>query len=156
MSARAKDRQVCNMLLRLKCMPSTSVESLKFLCSFFFLKKALHLPVKTSALSTRLTQPLSTNGLDFSDHTSFCPQFSPLHKIWLGVGGLVAKLCPTLCDPMESSPPGSSVHGISQARILEWVAIFFSRDLPNPGIKPHFLHYRCILHWLNPQGIPRT
>ena len=31
------------------------------------------------------------------------------------------------CDHMESSPPGSSVHGISQARILEWVAVFFSR-----------------------------
>ena len=35
--------------------------------------------------------------------------------------------CPTLCDLMDSSPPGSSVHGISQARTLEWVAIFFSR-----------------------------
>ena len=42
----------------------------------------------------------------------------------------------TLCDPMNSSPPGSSVHGILQAGILEWVAILFSRDLPNPGIKP--------------------
>ena len=39
---------------------------------------------------------------------------------------LVTKLCLTLCDPMDCSPPGSSVHGISQARILEWVAIFFS------------------------------
>ena len=37
---------------------------------------------------------------------------------------------------MDCSPPGSSVHGISQARILEWVAISSSRDLPNPGIKP--------------------
>ena len=36
-----------------------------------------------------------------------------------------------LCNPMDCSPPGSSVHGISQARILEWVAISF-RDLPNP------------------------
>ena len=38
---------------------------------------------------------------------------------------LVARSC-RLCDPMDCSPPGSSVHGISQARILEWVAIFFS------------------------------
>ena len=37
---------------------------------------------------------------------------------------------------MDGSPPGSSVHGISQARILEWVAISFSKDLPDPGIKP--------------------
>ena len=40
---------------------------------------------------------------------------------------LVTKSCPTLCDPVDYSPPGSSVHGISQARILEWVAIAFSR-----------------------------
>ena len=39
----------------------------------------------------------------------------------------VAKSCPTLWDPMDFSPPGSSVHGILQARILEWVAIFSSR-----------------------------
>ena len=39
-------------------------------------------------------------------------------------------------DPMDHSPPGSSVHGISQTRILEWVAISFSRDLPNPGNEP--------------------
>ena len=39
---------------------------------------------------------------------------------------LVAQLCPALCDPMDCSPPGSSVHGILQARILEWVAIPFS------------------------------
>ena len=38
--------------------------------------------------------------------------------------------------PQTSAPPGSSVHGIFQARILEWVAISFSRDLSNPGIEP--------------------
>ena len=36
------------------------------------------------------------------------------------------QLCPTLCDPIDSSPPGSSVPGILQARILEWIAISFS------------------------------
>ena len=40
---------------------------------------------------------------------------------------LVAQLCPNLCDPMDCSPPGSSVHGISQAKILEWVVIPFYR-----------------------------
>ena len=38
--------------------------------------------------------------------------------------------CPTLCDPMDCSLPGSSVHGISQARVLEWGAIAFSRRVP--------------------------
>ena len=41
----------------------------------------------------------------------------------------VAQSCLTLCDPVDYSPPGSSVHGILQARILEWVAISFSRGL---------------------------
>ena len=40
---------------------------------------------------------------------------------------LVAQSCPTLCILLDCSPPGHSVHGISQARILEWIAIFFSR-----------------------------
>ena len=44
--------------------------------------------------------------------------------------------CPTLCDPRDGSPPGSPVPGILQARTLEWVAISFSRDLSDPGIKP--------------------
>ena len=39
----------------------------------------------------------------------------------------VAQSCLTLCDPMDCSPPGFSVHGIFQARVLEWVAISFSR-----------------------------
>ena len=49
---------------------------------------------------------------------------------------LVTQSCPTLWDPMDCSPPGSTIHEIFQARILEWVAISFSRDLPNPGIQP--------------------
>ena len=40
---------------------------------------------------------------------------------------LFAQLCMTLCDPMDCSPPGYSVHGIFQARILEWITISFSR-----------------------------
>ena len=42
----------------------------------------------------------------------------------------VAQSCPTLCDPMDCSLPGSSIHGISQARVLEWVATAFS-DISN-------------------------
>ena len=49
---------------------------------------------------------------------------------------MCAQSHPTLCDLMDCSPPGSSVHGISQARILEWVAISSSRDLPKPGVEP--------------------
>ena len=51
---------------------------------------------------------------------------------FLTVKVLVAPLHPTLCDPMDCSPAGSSVHGILQARTLEWVAIPFSRGSPLP------------------------
>ena len=45
-------------------------------------------------------------------------------------------LCLTLCDPTDHSPPGSSVQGMLQARILEWVVMPPPGDLPNPGIEP--------------------
>ena len=47
----------------------------------------------------------------------------------------VTKPRPTLCDPVDWSPPGSSVHGISQARKLKWAAISFSRGSSRRGIK---------------------
>ena len=59
-------------------------------------------------------------------------------------GGLVAKSCPTLCDPMDCSPPGFSVHGTFQARILEWNTFPSTGDLPDPGIEPVSL---SLLHW---------
>ena len=49
---------------------------------------------------------------------------------------LVVKSCLTLCTPMDYRPPGSSEHGVLQARTLEWVAIPFSGDLANPRIEP--------------------
>ena len=85
----------------------------------------------------------------------------------------VAQSCLTLCDPMDCSLPGSSVHGILQARVLEWVAIFFSRGSSRPrertqvscipgrrfnrwatreGRKPYrfnvFEQHFCPRHWL--------
>ena len=55
------------------------------------------------------------------------------------------------CDPMDCSPPGSSVHGISQTRILEWVAISYSGIFPNQGSNhclPQLLHWQAdSLHW---------
>ena len=47
-----------------------------------------------------------------------------------------AQSCPTLSDPMDCSPPASSVHGILQARILEWATISYSRGYSQPRIKP--------------------
>ena len=59
--------------------------------------------------------------------------------------------CPTLCDPVDCSPPGSSVHGISQARILEWVAFPFPVDLPNLEICVSYIG-RWVLYQLSHWG----
>ena len=49
--------------------------------------------------------------------------------------------CPTLCNPMDSSLPGSSVHGTLQARILQWVAMALLQGIfPTQGFNPHLLH----------------
>ena len=56
----------------------------------------------------------------------------------------VAQSCPILCDPMDCSLPGSSVHGILQTRILEWVVIPFSRRSSQPRDQTHV---SCIAGW---------
>ena len=69
---------------------------------------------------------------------------------------LVAKLCPTLCDPMDYSPPGSSVHEISQGRMLEWVAIPVLRGtLPSPRIEPGSRTLQVDSLHLSYQGSPK-
>ena len=55
-----------------------------------------------------------------------------------------AQPCPTLCDPMDCSPPGSSIRGILQARILEWVAILFSRGSSPPRDGTHVSGVSCM------------
>ena len=86
-----------------------------------------------------------------------------LHKFLVYVFFLTtcmhAESCLTLCDPMDCSPPGSSVHGILQARILEWAAISSSRGSFQPRDRMCLL---CLLHWqanslpLSHLGIPTT
>ena len=49
----------------------------------------------------------------------------------------VIQSCPTLCDPVDCSPPGSSVHGIFQARVLEWGAIAFSANYRTIALISH-------------------
>ena len=65
----------------------------------------------------------------------------------------VTESCPTLSDPMDCSLPGSSVHGIFQARVMQWVAISFSRGiLPTQGTNPGLPHCRQTLYHLIHQG----
>ena len=70
---------------------------------------------------------------------------------------LIAQSCPTVCDPMDGSPPGSSVHGILQARILEWGAIPFSRgSSPLRGRTHSLLPWQADSLPLSYQGSPFT
>ena len=76
------------------------------------------------------------------------------------MGAKLLQLCPTPCDPMDCNPPGSSVHGILQARILEWVAMPSSRESSQPRDGPisyvsyigrwvlyHECHHNVIFIW---------
>ena len=60
----------------------------------------------------------------------------------------VAQSCLTLCNSMDCSPPGSSVHGILQARILEQVAISFSRGSSRHRDQTHIFCISCIDRWI--------
>ena len=63
----------------------------------------------------------------------------------------VAQLCLTLCDPRDYT-----VHGILQARLLEWVAVPFSRDLPNPGVEPRSAALQADSLPTEPRGKPKN
>ena len=71
---------------------------------------------------------------------------------------LVAKSCPTLCSLMNCSPPGSFVHGISQARILGWVASSFSRGSSQPSDRTRVscIAGRFFTIWVTREPPPRT
>ena len=112
---------------------------------------AIHPPICPSIhLSTSMhaSIPLS---MYLSIHTCVC--------VCVCVCVLVAQPCPTLCNPMDCSPPGFSVQGILQVRILEWVALSFSGRSAQPrdqtqGLNPGLPHGMWILYSLSHQGSP--
>ena len=71
-------------------------------------------------------------------------------------GVSVAQSCPAVCDPMDCSLPGSSIHGIFQARVVEWVAMPFSRGASHPSDRWNLglLHHRQTLYHLSYRGRP--
>ena len=84
------------------------------------------------------------SGLWLSSICSPNPYMTIFGDVALECNYVHVQSCPTFCNSMDCSPPDSSVHGILQARILEWVPFPPSGDLPHPGIKLHLL---CLLHW---------
>ena len=88
-------------------------------------------------LDKKNNYPMPTSEGYVGSYKEFC-------KLFLGQEH--AQLCPALCDPGNCSPPGSFVHGISQAGILEWVGCHFLLQsiFPTQGSN---LHLFCLLHW---------
>ena len=82
-----------------------------------------------------------------TDERVFKQQFPNQLSNWLFnevCCGLVAKSCLTLCNPMDYSPPGSSIYGIFQARIPEWVGnhLLLQGIFPTQELNPHLLHWQ--------------
>ena len=98
-------------------------EALWFLFTFYHL---------VSSASLRLLIFLQAVLIPACDWSSLA--FGMMYSVCMHAMSL--QLCPTLLDPMDCSPPGSSVHGTLQARIMEWVTMPSSRDLPDPEIEP--------------------
>ena len=88
-----------------------------------------------------------TTVINVSDKT-FLPEkpFTGLSSI--NICSVCAQLCPTLCNPMDCSLPGSSVCGILQARILEWVAVFYSRGSSQLRDCTHSFCVSCTGRWI--------
>ena len=87
-------------------------------------------------------------------------QARELHVLLYSLVCLVAQVCPTLCDPLYCSPPGCTVRGTFQARILEWVAISSSRGFSQPRCRIQASYISCIgrqvlYHWWH-LGSPAT
>ena len=102
-------------------------DSLKIL---FFLTISHPLPFPQGNHCTPCSQLKCLNRVEFTLNYKERPYDFSLTKV--KSESEVAQLCPTLCDPMDCSLSGSSVHGIFQARVLEWVAISFSRGSFQP------------------------
>ena len=88
-----------------------------------------------------INQELLQGGQEGVGHIPYCvdsmkqalPTSLEVLRVRVCVCMLSLQSCPILCDPVDCSLPGSSVHGILQARILEWVAFLAPGDLPEPG-----------------------
>ena len=110
---------------------------------------------KSTANQAKVVMQIQVLGFSFDKRVfrgleSFFSSYRRHFYKWREV--LVTQLCLALCNPMDCNPPGSSVRGILQARILEWVTIPFSREIfLTQGSNPSLLHCRGILYHLGHQ-----
>ena len=92
-------------------------------------------------------------------HMEECQMLNTLVRMYLAASKRsdIAQSCPTLCDPVDCSLQGSSVHGIFQARVLEWVAISFSRgsSWPRDRTQVSRIAGRCFTVWATREALKR-
>ena len=132
------------------CQIGTLLQLLLFVCVCDVLANSEILDLSSSLLFFRL---FLTIGISFP-HVKDKPLENTINRRGQISYMLVIQFCLLLLDPMDPSPPGSSVHGILQARILEWVATSTPGDLPDTGSNPGLPHHRQILYHLSYQGSP--
>ena len=106
-------------------------------------------------ISQSLLKLVSIESEMLSNHLILCCSLLLLSSIFPSISkALVTQLCPILSNPMNCSPPGSSVHGIFQARILESVAISYSRGSSRPRDGTHVSCVFCIIGGFFTTGPP--
>ena len=117
----------------------TGIPHRHLLCIFTYptLSIGRMLPQFFFFLSERMNAWVSR--VDFSNEEYFS-----CHILRLWVHAKLFQSCPTLCDPMDCTPPGSSVHGMLQVRILEWVAMPSSRGSSGPRDRTCISFNSCI------------
>ena len=146
--------------LYLFCPPPTNLLSTLFLESYF-LNINLTITLFRTCLWLHIT--LKTEVPKFHKSQWLCIAVISLSALWLKRNTYLfdllsnevcvcvcvcAQSCPALHDPLDCNPPGSSVHGIFQARILEWVAIFCPRGSSRPTDQTHVFFISCIVRWI--------
>ena len=129
----------------MKCWLRINIPSSDF---SFLLSSALKMPARSLCLGTAQTFQSKTQGRYVKPISLAKPLFLQgsvsVHQVCVCS---VAQLCLTLCDSADCSPPGFSVHGVFQARILEWVAISSSRGIfLIQGLNMCLLHWQVILY----------
>ena len=101
---------------------------------------ASHQPSLSLTISWSSPKFMSIESVMPSNHVILCHPLLLFHSQHQGLEGEVAQSCPTLYDPMDCTLPGFSLHGILQARAMEWVAISFSRGSSRPRDRTRASH----------------
>ena len=135
LSSKSLCREIFCQLLVCQFFPSRKVLGISLVAQFRFYTFSAR---GSGSISGQRTKNPYAAGCGQRYNGSFCL------SLWF----VRAESCSSLCDPVDYSLPDSSVHGVLQAKILEWVAIPFSRGFSQPRDQTHISHISCIGRWI--------